>query len=127
MKENGVSHAAAAISGGLHACSRIAVQASGRVDVQSGVLKGKEDEESKPPLSNVTWLHTRTKDISPSIPVQASSYSVFRQTLYCFHDGALCLPFHYGVCVGADHCGTTLDPTTFVLPRGRDAVVKTHA
>ena len=76
--------AAAAISGGLYACSRKAVQASGRVDVQSGVLQGKEEEESKPPcvadcfpLLDVTGRHTRTKDTSPSIPVQASSYSVF--------------------------------------------------
>ena len=47
-------------------------------------MKGKEEEESKPQcvaaccrLRNVTGLHTGTKDTSPSIPVQASSYSVF--------------------------------------------------
>ena len=67
------SHAAAALSGDLHVCSRKPVQASGRVDVQSG------DGEVAAcfPLSHGTGLHTRTKDTLTNIPVQASSYSVF--------------------------------------------------
>ena len=116
------SHAAAAISGELYACSRKAVQVSGRVDVQSGVLKGNEEEESKPPCvaacfpqTNVTGLHTRTKDTSTSIPVQASSYSVFVRS---FTGSTMVLyvsPLHDGVCVGANHCRTLPDPATFVL------------
>ena len=72
------SHAAAAISGGLYACSRIAVQGSGRV--------------GRP----ISWqlvflclmLHPNegyfAKYPSPGIQLQC-----FRQILYWFHDGAL--------------------------------------
>ena len=45
------SHAAAAISGGVYACSRIAVQASGRVDVQSGVLLRQGGRGEQAPMS----------------------------------------------------------------------------
>ena len=64
----------------------------------------------------------------------------FRQILYWFHDGAVCLPFHDGVCVGANHCGMMPDPATYFFTSrlvaklaiagsrcGRGALVKTHA
>ena len=54
------------------------------------------------------------KHPSPGIQLQC-----FRQILHWFHDGALCLPFHDGVCVGAYHCRTLPDPATFVLPHAR--------
>ena len=69
------SHAAAAISGDLYACSRKAVQASGRTDVQS-VLKGNEEEESKP---SCVAAHTE-KGVRPHLrprrPLVFSGFSV---------------------------------------------------
>ena len=123
------SHAAAAISGELYACTGVGTGGRPIKYIERQRRRG-EQAPMRGSLFSSNGCYSAAhpnegyfaKYPSPGIQLQC-----FRQILHWFHDGALCLPFHDGVCVGANHCGTLPDPATFVLPHAWCKVVDLRA